>query len=104
MDSKRGLQEQSALKQFNKESAYSLSLNIQKSDSPENIRLAERIIQVSELDYKGITGLVNIYLHENPELTNEEVAAKVLRELSNFHPNQFIKKLSKRMNTRKRGV
>ena len=104
MDSKRGLQEQSALRQFNKEAAYSLSLNIQKSDSPENIRLAERIIQVSELDYKGITGLINIYLHENPSLSNEEVAAKVLRELSNFDPNQFIKKLSKRMNTRKRGV
>src|SRR3954451_121020 len=93
-----------AVNHFNEEAAYSLSLNILKSDSAENIRLAKRIIQVSELDYKGITGLAHIYLTENPALTNEEVAEKVPGELSVSHPNRFIKKLAKRMTTRKRGV
>ena len=96
--------EEDALKKFNEEAAYSLALNISETDSDENVRLAKRMMQVSEYEHKGIAVLVHVFLSEEPNLTNEELAAKVLRELANAHPNRFIKKLAKRMTRRKRGL
>lgn len=96
--------QEQARRELNEEAAYSLSLNRKETDPEGYGRMAEKMIQVSERDADGIAALVHVFLQEDPTLTNGEVAAKVLKELANSHPNRFIKKLAKRMVPRKRGT
>lgn len=96
--------QEQARRAFNEEAAYAMSLNRRVTDPEEYKQMVERMMRVSERDADGIAGLVQVFLKEDPTLTNEGMAARVLKELANSHPNRFIKMLAKRMVRKKWGT
>lgn len=86
---------------FNNTVSNAISLNIKDtSEKPKIIK----DIQLKENDLGSIETFANNALDSNPELTNEQIATKVLEKLAESHHNPFIRKLSQKMVKNKWGV
>lgn len=82
---------------LNKILSESLLLNIKEKDTPTNIKLAQSKMRCGDTEAMNISNMAKIIISQNPGLTNGQIATKLIKELSNSHPNRFIKKLAKRM-------
>ena len=89
---------------FNKEIAYSLSTLPQLNHSSELLKLAYQLVQVKTSDINAISSLAQIIMNQHKELTDQQIASLLLKELSNSHPNRLIKTVCKRMDRQKWGV
>lgn len=89
---------------LNNELAYSLSTLSQLKNSPNELKMANQLVKIKGSDLSAISSLAHILIIQNPdETTDGQIASKLLKELSNSHPNRILKTLSKKMVKRKWG-
>ena len=88
---------------LNAEITFSLStLSIIKHSS-EDLKKAHQLSKIRSSDIDTISSIAHILIHQNPDLTDRQIASKLLKELANSHPNRVIKKVSKKMVKQKWG-
>ena len=95
---------QTMVEDLNKEIAYSLSTLSQLNQSTEHLNMAYQLVQVKTADINAISSLAQIIMNQHKELTDQDIATLILKELSNSHPNRLIKTVCKRMIRQKWGV
>jgi hypothetical protein len=88
---------------LNNEIAYSLSTLSQLKKSPEELKMAKQLAKLRDSDIIAISSMARILISQNQYLTDQQIASKLLKELSNSHPNRFIKKICKKMAKQKWG-
>ncbi len=88
---------------YNNEAAYSLSTLSQLKKSPEELKMAKQLAKIRDSDIIAISSMSRILIQQDQNLTDEQIASKLIKELSNSHPNRFIKKLCKKMVKQKWG-
>ena len=95
---------QTMVEYLNKEIAYSLSTLSQLNKSAEPLNMAYQLVQVKMSDINAISSLAQIIMKQHKELTEQQIALLLLKELSNSHPNRLIKTVRKRMVRQNWGV
>ena len=82
---------------LNNEISYSLSTLSPFKKSPEELKAATQLAKLRDSDIMAISSMARIWISQNQHLTDQQIASKLIKELSNSHPNRFIKKICKKM-------
>ena len=93
-----------ALTQLNAEINHSLSIQPKIKNQSETLAKAEKKAEISNSDIDTISSIARIMILLNQNLTDQEIASKLLKELSNSHPNRLIKLICKKMIKQKWGI
>ena len=91
-------------RELNDEITYSLSLVRKLRQTSEDLKKAEQVAKISKSDLASISSIANILILQNQNLTDQQIASQLLKELSNSHPNRLIKLICKRMIKQKWGI
>ncbi|OCA86706.1 hypothetical protein F7984_09875 [Pradoshia sp. D12] len=88
---------------LNNEISYSLTTLSPFKKTPEELKAASQLATLRDSDIMAISSMARILISQSQHQTDQEIASKLIKELSNSHPNRFIKKICKKMAKQKWG-
>ena len=90
--------------ELNEEITYSLTTLSKLRQSSEDLENAQYLAEINKTDLDTISSIARILIRQNQDLTDQQIASKLLKELSNSHPNRLIKLICKKIIKQKWGI